>query len=352
MVELTDGFRLLGTPVGSSTFANNFYDQQITTVNSTLSSLENNITDIHTRMKLFTQCILQKLPHLLDSDIMHNYPLDIDNNDNWFNWNGDLTSGIDGLIDRFLRTILNIDDNTPIPNYAILIAHLNTNKGGLGFLNASIRAVPDFVLNMMFSKRRATQGFRINNDIQPIRLHPTISDLYSQTNNPSSTSIQRYHNLLLQIGHLCCPPSCPLPDQITSFEHHISLHSARSRLKQHSSSIILGQIYTAIGTSAPEHLHLLPSILSPQTSYPLVGMSRSNSQHRLPNWMTEIAIKRKLRLPIYDNFNPPTCKCGHKHNCYGDHTFKCKQNSKKWHTTSSETHAQKPYNQHYPLQDT
>ena len=112
------------------------------------------------------------------------------------------------------------------------------------------------------------------------------------------------------------------------FENHTSLHSARSRLKKHFGNIITGQIYTNVGTSAPEHFHLLPSILSPQMSYPLIGMCRSNAQHRLPNWATQIAIKRKLRLPIYDPHNTPTCKCGQKHDCFGDHTFKCKKISK------------------------
>jgi len=83
-------------------------------------------------------------------------------------------------------------------------------------------------------------------------------------------------------------------------------------------------------TSAPEHLHLLPSLLSPQTSYPLVGMNRSNARHRLPDWAFSIALRRKLRLPVYDISNPPICKYGKQHDCWGDHTFHCKQISKKF----------------------
>lgn len=79
---------------------------------------------------------------------------------------------------------------------------------------------------------------------------------------------------------------------------------------------------------APEHLHLLPSILSPLTSYPLVGMHRSNRRHHLPNWATKIAIQRKLRLPVYNTNNAPVCRCGTQHDCWGDHTFKCKRISK------------------------
>jgi len=260
---------------------------------------------------------------------MHNYPTIYTPNENWFNWTGDLTFGIDRLIDKFLRTILDIDDDEYIPTYSLLIAHLNTNKGGLGFLNASIRAAPDFVLNTMLCKRRALHGFRINSDIQPILPHPSISELFSINSNSSSLVLQRYQALLPHIAPLGCPPSCSAAELTTTFENYTSLHSARSRLKKHFGDIITGQIYTNVGTTAPDHFHLLPSILSPQTSYPLVGMCRSNAQHRLPNWATQIAIKRKLRLPIYNHLDTPTCKCGQKHDTYGDHTFKCVKISKK-----------------------
>ncbi len=84
-----------------------------------------------------------------------------------------------------------------------------------------------------------------------------------------------------------------------------------------------------MATQAPEHRQLLPSILSPQTSYPLVDMNRSNAQHQLPDWTTLLALRRKLPLPIYNTINTPMCKCGKQHNCWGDHTVQCKLISKK-----------------------
>jgi hypothetical protein len=58
-------------------------------------------------------------------------------------------------------------------------------------------------------------------------------------------------------------------------------------------------------------------------------MNRSNPLHRLPNWIFNIAIRRKLRLPIYDPSQLPTCTCTQNHDCWGDHTFKCCRTSKK-----------------------
>jgi hypothetical protein len=113
------------------------------------------------------------------------------------------------------------------------------------------------------------------------------------------------------------------------FQLHTSAHSARSRIKQFNSNILLGQIYSMMNIEAPEHTHLLPSILSPHMSYPLTGMNRSNPLHRLPNWMFSIAIKRKLRLPVYSTQNTPTCTCSQIHDKWGDHAFKCRHISKK-----------------------
>jgi hypothetical protein len=68
-VELTTGFRLLGQPVGSLTFATTFLSSRVEAVKESLRSLLTSITDEQTKLRLFSQCLLQRLPHLLSSDI-------------------------------------------------------------------------------------------------------------------------------------------------------------------------------------------------------------------------------------------------------------------------------------------
>ncbi len=249
--ELTSGFRLLGTPVGSHTFANIFDDKHLTEIFSSLDPLEQAIPDIHTRFKIFNQCILQKLPHLLDSAVMHSYPTN-DANNPWYNWEGNLSFGIDNLLHSFLRATLDIETEEHLPTYSVLIAHINTNKGCLGMINASLQAAPDFVLNMMISKRRALQGFSINKDTHPICLHPSISDLYTQTTNPHSIHLQRYATLLPQIGPICCPEKCPQAEKLHLFESSLSHHHSTCSCINYSANILLGQLYTEVQTNTPE----------------------------------------------------------------------------------------------------
>ncbi len=229
------GFRLLGTPVGSPDFAHNYYNEQIETVNSAMASLTDAIQDIQTRLKLFTQCTIQKLPHLLDSDIMHNYPTSESSTSHhqWTNWYGPLPHGVESMTTKFLSNLLELTPTEQLPQLAILISQLKVNRGGLGFLNASLKAAPNFVLNMMLCHRRSTKGFLINNDINPINLHESIKHLYNPKINTESLCLQRYNSLLPHIAPLCCPLTCPPNECIHLFENNISLHSARGRLKKY-----------------------------------------------------------------------------------------------------------------------
>ena len=62
-VELTSRCRLLGHPVGSAAFATEFFSSRIAAVKRDIASLHDNISNLQTRLRLFSQCTLQKLPH-------------------------------------------------------------------------------------------------------------------------------------------------------------------------------------------------------------------------------------------------------------------------------------------------
>ena len=326
-IELTEGFRLLGTPVGSATFARTFFDDQLKATELEARRLTERIPDLQTRLKLFSQCTIHKLPHLLDADVMHNHTPEFEN-DQWYNWNGYLTEGIDNIIKTFFKHLLDIPITDEIPTYSTLIAHLNINKGGLGILNASTRAAPNFVVNMMTCRRRISLGFQQNKDITPIILHTSIANLFNIETNHESSCLGRYHQLLPHISSVCNGPKNNPENSTSFFESSISTKSARDRLKSFCGTLVTNQIHSIMETEAPDHVHLLPSILSPQTSYPLIGMNRSNPAHRLPNWTFSIATKRKLRLPIYSPNNKPSCKCKRDIDSFGDHWFSCRNINK------------------------
>ncbi len=66
-IKLVDRFRLLGHPVGSAKFAADFFMKCTTIVRNCITSLSNSISDQHTKLRLFSMCLIQKIPHLLSS---------------------------------------------------------------------------------------------------------------------------------------------------------------------------------------------------------------------------------------------------------------------------------------------
>ena len=211
-VELTDGFRLLGTPVGSPSFADNFYQEQLSTAFK-LTTLNSNITDLQTRLKLFSTCILQKLPHLLCSDAMHHLPLDFDPTQ-WPTYAGPLSIGIHNLIDDFLQQLL---QNAPLPDHAKYISHLPITHGGLGLLFPRHRTTSDYTITTTVAIRNANEGFKLNKDVTPVHLHPSITNLFSTTHNPRSLCLARYNLLLPEIAQIACSDKCPPQERL---RHH------------------------------------------------------------------------------------------------------------------------------------
>jgi hypothetical protein len=72
-IELITAFRLLGHPDRSASFASEFFDH-IANVKKNITSLLDNISNQQTRLCLFSQCISQKLPHLLSFDVVFHLP--------------------------------------------------------------------------------------------------------------------------------------------------------------------------------------------------------------------------------------------------------------------------------------
>jgi len=323
-VELTTGFRLLGSPIGSPEFAQDYFDTQLTDVQDSIALMSETIADPHTRLRLFSQCLIQKLPHLLGSDVLYHYD---PNNPppTWTDWNGPLTSATNHIIAKFISDLIGV---AVLPHHALLICQMNLNAGGLGILDPRSRAIPDFMLNFTTSTRHATSGIHLNKHLKNVHLHKTISDLYSTHTNPHSLILQRYHHILPHIAAIACPPTIPRTDLAHYFLTTLSPHSARSRLKNHNTTIVHAELYNHVYEHERDHFHLLPSILSPATSYPLIAMSRCPIQNRLTPLTFLICIRRKLRLPIYPANIP--CLCGHQiHDIFGDHAFCCDKGSKK-----------------------
>jgi hypothetical protein len=71
--DLTTGFRLLGSPVGSPTFAREFFNDQLRDIQTKITLFSEAIIDPQTKLRLFSQCLIKKIPHLLGCDVLHHF---------------------------------------------------------------------------------------------------------------------------------------------------------------------------------------------------------------------------------------------------------------------------------------
>jgi hypothetical protein len=70
-VEVTDGLRVLGAPIGSADFASNFMSNILEQAISDSKKLLSNLEDIQTMTRLFSSCNIHKITHLFSSDVFH-----------------------------------------------------------------------------------------------------------------------------------------------------------------------------------------------------------------------------------------------------------------------------------------
>ncbi len=125
---------------------------------------------------------------------MHNLPQTF-NNENQHNWNGPLTQGIDLIINKFLTDIHQPDGEQPM--HSMLIAPLNTNQGGLGLLNTSHKATPNFVISIWLVDDVSFKAFKFTKtQNQSISITPLLTSLTVTITPPQIASHDTFNSSL------------------------------------------------------------------------------------------------------------------------------------------------------------
>jgi hypothetical protein len=231
-VELLDGFRLLGAPVGSPSFARQFCLEQAAAAFEAANKLTTSVPDLQTRLRLFAQCTIQKLPHLLGYDVMHHLPLTHPMAGlGWESFEGPLIDCTNNLIATFFKQLLQLP--TSLPQHSLFIAQLGLSQGGLGLIRPTARAIPDFVLTMAKATNYATQGISFHREAPNILLPTHICALYSQDSNPHSLTLQRFQYALPTIACVAVSHHIPTNQRVDHFLSRTSTNSARARLRLH-----------------------------------------------------------------------------------------------------------------------
>ena len=145
------------------------------------------------------------------------------------------------------------------------------------------------------------QGIRTHKDLLPRQLDPALDKLFTLESNLTSVLLQRIHSVIPNVSTI------PRESCSQYFLDKLSPTSYKSRLKKVANCFQQYTLYNTFYNDNQENIHLLPSILSSTTSYPLVGMNRSINNHRLNGTKCQIMLRRKLRLNVFPHEFPCTC---------------------------------------------
>ena len=92
---------------------------------------------------MFKTCTIHKMTHLYASDVITEGVTNLLNN--WHLWRSEMSDEFTNMTNSFLSEVTG---HSSIPDHAMLISNMSTNKGELGLQYPHCTVIPTIVLNM------------------------------------------------------------------------------------------------------------------------------------------------------------------------------------------------------------
>ncbi len=320
--EEVNGLRILGVPIGSDKFCEDFHLEQVSKAVVDSNKILDGLHDKQTMLRIFKTCTLHKVTHLFASDVACTESASLP--EDWNLWSSKMTNAFSSMLNSFLQRLL----GTPsIPAHSHIIATTSLSNGGLGLQHPRLSAIASFMLSTKRAIDYSANGIFLPFNPSSITLPPSITSLYSgwDSNTNNSRILTTFNKYIAPIAAGVIHEDSSLhesitPNDITKFIHRTSLPWARELLRHHASELYLNHL---LDIAPPNVLHAIPGLLQYHMSLPLVSMSRSDPKHRLDNEAFDLALKCKLRVSIYPEQSRPRCFCGQRIDPDGDHFFTC-----------------------------
>ena len=318
-LKITDGIRILGSPVGSPTFCKDFISKAMTKAQAHADTSLAKLDNKQSVLQLFKFCTAHKMTHLFSADVLAatKHPK------NWNTWDSDLCSDFNAMISHMISALTN---NSATPEHDILIASMSTKQGGLGIQHPRSTAIPAYFPTMKQNIQHATEGVWTCDHAPPIALPTHIKHMYQDWRSSSSYVFQPFQKYHAEFRDMCV--SEVVPDRDTFF----LLKSSVNRRKEEISSTASRQLKTMTAQiflvdNDVQSLSQMEDLLEPRMASSLVDMSRLEPKNRRQNGEFTVMLKRKLRLPLWPK-ERCQCSCGKVRDVFGDHVLSCNKHCK------------------------
>jgi hypothetical protein len=332
MHEVTDGLRILGSPVGSTTFQLDFINNYLQAARSDAEKLLQTLNDEQTILQLYRACTAQRLTHLFSADVyateMHStkYNHNINEAGNWCNWTSALALDFDDMNQHVIKSLTKTDTLPPASN---VLMNINTKYGGLGLPSPRCKAVASFMLSTKQTLNSIHNGIITGKHKQRVPLPRAITTLYETTQDytPPTTSIfNKYATNFAEI----CHPNAPKDTQLQRFTYHSSHNICQERI---NAAIAQYTTNSFIDIVDNDSINNIEEILHNRLGIGLLDLDRSNPKNRQSNPLFQFNLKRCLRMNIWPGTGPLICSaCKRPCDRKGDHLFQCNHITRKHKT--------------------
>ena len=318
-VEVTDGLRVLGAPIGSQHFCHDFLLKMMAKATEDSQKLLDSLEDSQTILRLYSMCTVHKLTHLFSSDVL-NAPVE-NLPPFYYLWESDLANKFSDMTENLICSLTN---QHSLPPHSHIIANMSINQGGLGLQHPRANAITAYMLSTKRSLQYSQQGVWLGINKNRYQLPTQITHLYNDWESSDCKAWHIFRKYLSTFSEICFQHA----DTPNDFVFKASLNGSREKAKDFSSrqmrkNVLFNDLLTPTDVQIA-----LPGVLDKRASMALMTMSRLEDANRMKKDTFDICLKRKLRLKIFNDIEQYVCKCGKELDVYGDHCLGCTANHK------------------------
>jgi hypothetical protein len=317
---LTEGCKLLGQAIGTSTQATKGMKQQATKCRTAASRITKRLLDRQTISSICRHCAQPAVAHLIDTDTLNACGKNGDPPPgDPTKWTTPFLNAIESTDSFFSRFITDANENN-LPLHASLIATIPAKDGGLGNRHPQRAALGALAVPIARTIKCALQGLQIGSN-PDMRTTLAADHRHAFETLTTHTAPNNPWKHIDSTAHM-------INTQITRNETdtpHADTSKAQTQ-RRFCQTMTTAELLTQTPLIPKDTSSFLPSLLSPLTSIALHNLPRSEPSNRLNNESFTLLMQRKLRPPIIHQ--PGTCMCGTTFDKCGDHAFGCRRTSK------------------------
>ena len=321
MYEETNGLRILGSPVGSTTYQKEFITSYLQKLKTDARNLLDGLDDDQTILQLYRQCTSQRLNHLFPADV-HAYALTSNCTDfTWDTWDSDTTKEFDETNINMIKSITNKSD---LPIHSMYLMNMSTKAGGIGINTPRSKAIPASIITTKGTLDTVYNGVFVGPHRERVMLPDSITSLYADRENNTSTTFQIFNKYAPAIASLCTGDSSP--NGISTFINNTPISKCHEIINKQTSSNLHHRMLHYLPEDSK---HNVEEITDGKLGQGLMDLPRSEQKNRQNNRLFRFNLLRCLRMDIWETKEQLKCPlCKQNFDTKGDHLFQCNKLSR------------------------